>query len=142
MHEILPERKESDDSRRRWFQDDYFDLYVWEDKAGSVGAFQLCYDRRANERSVRWSAATGFAHDGVDIPEDKPGRAMSALLVSDRVFPAELVMTRFSEAAAGLPEALRALVASRLAEFAGLARKKPAKPPKGRAAGKTPRKLR
>jgi hypothetical protein len=132
MHEILPPRKESEGARRRWFQDDYFDLYVWQDKAGSVSAFQLCYDRRANERSLRWSPALGFSHDGVDIPEDKPGRAMSALLVVDGVFPAQLVMKRFAETAEGLPEDLRKLVDKRLKEYADSAKKKPAKPPRKR----------
>jgi hypothetical protein len=142
MHEILPPRKEAAGIQRRWFQDDYFDLYVWQGKDGGVSAFQLCYDRRANERSLRWSVATGFAHDGVDIPEDKPGRAMSALLVADGIFPAELVMKRFAETAEGLPGELRKLVASRLQEFAGGAKKKPAKPPKSRSAKKPPRKRR
>jgi hypothetical protein len=142
MHEILPPRKESEGVRRRWFQDDYFDLYVWQDKAGAVSAFQLCYDRRANERSLRWSAKSGFAHDGVDIPEDKPGRAMSALLVADGIFPAGLVIRRFSESAMGLPGGLGKLVSARLSEFAGSGKTKPAKPPKPGPPDKTPRKRR
>ena len=144
MHEILPPRKESEGLKRRWFQDDYFDLYVWQVTGGNVSAFQLCYDRRANERSLRWSLAKGFAHDGVDIPEDKPGRAMSALLVSNGVFPAELVTQRFAESAVSLPAELRRLVTQRLAEFAKapLAGKKPVKPGKPRPAGRPPRKRR
>ena len=142
MHEILPPRKEAEGVRRRWFQDDYFDLYVWQAVGGGVSAFQLCYDRRANERSLRWSPATGFAHDGVDIPEDKPGRAMSALLVADGVFPAELVMKRFAETAGGLPAELREVVVARLSEYAGGAKKRPAKPPKSKSAKKAPRKRR
>ncbi len=142
MHEILPPRKEAEGVSRRWFQDDYFDLYIWQAKGGGVSAFQLCYDRRANERSLRWSPATGFAHDGVDIPEDKPGRAMSALLVVDGVFPAEMVIKRFTESAKSLPAQLREEVAARLAEFAGGARKKTAKPPKATPATKAPRKRR
>jgi hypothetical protein len=142
MHEILPPRKEAEGASRRWFQDDFFDLYIWQARGGGVSAFQLCYDRRANERSLRWSPATGFAHDGVDIPEDKPGRAMSALLTVDGVFPAELVTKRFAESAKSLPAELREVVAARLSEFAGGARKKSAKPPKTTPARKAPRKRR
>jgi len=142
MHEILPPRKEAGGIQRRWFQDDYFDLYVWQLKGGAVHAFQLCYDRRANERSLRWAPATGFAHDGVDIPEDKPGRAMSALLVADGIFPATLIEKRFAESAEGLPDELRRLVSARLAEYSGNAKRKPAKPRAPKPAKKAPRKRR
>jgi hypothetical protein len=142
MHEILPPRKEAEGVKRRWFQDDYFDLYIWQEAGGGVNAFQLCYDRRANERSLRWSPATGFAHDGVDIPEDKPGRAMSALLVMDGVFPARLVMKRFAETAEGLPEELHKLVDKRLKEYAGGTKAKTVKPRKAKTVKKAPRKRR
>jgi len=141
MHEILPARNEADGVRRRWFQDDYFDLYIWQQPGGGVSAFQLCYERRANERSLRWSPATGFAHDGVDIPEDKPGRAMSALLVADGVFPAELVRSRFAESAEGIPTELRAVIVARLAEYPGGPRQS-AKPRDPKPAKKAPRKRR
>ena len=38
-------------ARRRWFHDDYFDLFVWQTK-GEITLFQLCYGIGTNERAI------------------------------------------------------------------------------------------
>jgi hypothetical protein len=32
---------------RRWFSDEFFDLYVWSGDAGEIARFQLCYRKPA-----------------------------------------------------------------------------------------------
>src|SRR4029077_1656670 len=85
-------------ARRRWFHDDYFDLFVWQ-AGGEVTLFQLCYGADSAERALVWDKKRGFFHDG-------PAEA-------DEVF------ARFDEAAAALPEDLRREVREKVHEFAG-----------------------
>jgi hypothetical protein len=48
---------------RRWFQDDYFDLFVTQDEGGEVQWFQLCYARDTwRERVLEWRRGRGFQH--------------------------------------------------------------------------------
>lgn len=96
--------KQDGASRKRWFRDDTFDLYLWQDAAGHITTLQLCYDRSDDQRILRWDKQAGYGHARVDSPEDKPGRAMSAILVADGIFPAELVLSEFHAAALQLPK--------------------------------------
>jgi hypothetical protein len=85
-------------ARRRWFHDDYFDLFVWEAE-GEVTLFQLCYGVHSSDRALVWDRSRGFFHDGPPAPAD--------------------VLQRFDEAAASLPAELRSEIRRRLDEFAG-----------------------
>lgn len=85
-------------ARRRWFHDDYFDLFVWQ-AGGEVTLFQLCYGADSAERAVVWDKGRGFFHDGPPAADE--------------------VFERFEEAAASLPEDVRRGVRERMHEFAG-----------------------
>ncbi|MBL8515232.1 MAG: hypothetical protein JNJ55_14660 [Betaproteobacteria bacterium] len=104
---------------RRWFHDDEFDLYTWETYDGDLLGFQLCYAKQGKERALRWSAEHGYKHEGVDAPEDKPGRAMSALFVADGVFDANHVGQLFGQSAMEIPVRVRDFVLSRIREYIG-----------------------
>jgi hypothetical protein len=85
-------------ARRRWFHDDFFDLFVWQ--AGEeVTLFQLCYGRDSSERALVWDRGRGFFHDG---PPATPE-----------------VVSRFDDAAATLPEDLKREIREKVHEFAG-----------------------
>jgi hypothetical protein len=94
----------SDDppARKRWFHDDYFDLFVWESD-GEVMLFQLCYGNDTKERALVWDRKRGFFHDG-----SIAGAPSS-----------EEVAARFEAAAQSLPEPIRRTVKERIGEFAG-----------------------
>ena len=62
----------------------------------------------------------GYSHEGVDAPEDKPGRSMSALFVADGVFDADSVGTIFENAALEMPENCRAFVLDRIRAYGKL----------------------
>ena len=85
-------------ARRRWFHDEYFDLFVWQAE-GEVTLFQLCYGADSAERALVWDKNRGFFHDG-------PAEAQE-------------VFARFDEAAAALPEDVRREVREKVHEFAG-----------------------
>ena len=100
--------------RRRWFHDDYFDLFVWQTEKGEVALFQLCYGRESDERALVWHREAGLFHDGKDPAEEarrkaKPGRAEAA--------PAVEITDRFEAAASGLPKAIRRTVSGRIRDY-------------------------
>jgi hypothetical protein len=85
-------------ARRRWFHDDYFDLFVWE-TGEEVTLFQLCYGVDSTERALVWDKERGLFHDG------PPASAEFA--------------ARFEEAAAELPDGIKREVREKVHEFAG-----------------------
>ena len=89
-------------TRRRWFHDDYFDLFVWQTDAGDITLFQLCYGVAPDERALVWHRAGGFFHDGAE-PGDAPA--------------AGEVVERFQTAAQSLPRKVRHAVADRIREY-------------------------
>jgi hypothetical protein len=85
-------------ARRRWFHDDYFDLFVWQ-ADGKVTLFQLCYGGDGRERALVWDKSRGLFHDGP---------------ANDEAF-----VSRFEDAAAALPDDIRSEVRQKVHEFAG-----------------------
>jgi hypothetical protein len=85
-------------ARRRWFHDDYFDLFVWETGDG-VTLFQLCYGPDSTERALVWDRGRGLFHDGPAASAD--------------------FVARFEDAALQLPEHIRREVREKVHEFAG-----------------------
>jgi hypothetical protein len=88
-------------TRRRWFHDDDFDLFLWETGEGEVTLFQLCYGAGASERALVWHRDGGFFHDGA-----VPGPAV-----------ADPVIARFEAAAHSLPRKVRRVVSQRVREY-------------------------
>ena len=87
-------------AQRRWFHDEYFDLFVWQAQ-GEVTLFQLCYGVDAAERALVWHRAGGFFHDGAG-PAKPPAT--------------EKIVARFEVAAQSLPQNIRDAVSERIRE--------------------------
>jgi hypothetical protein len=87
---------------RRWFHDEYFDLFVWQDTTGRVARFELCYGAGGSERALVWLGGERLFHDGT------PGDA-------------EALGKRFERAGADLPAEVRREVQARIRAFAGRA---------------------
>lgn len=107
------------EQHRRWFQNAFFDLYVWSDPAGELLGFQLCYDKPGEQRALRYSRKLGYQHEGVDQPEDKPGRSMSAIFVANGTLDTVELGARFAQDAGDLPAAIRAFIVSHLDKYDG-----------------------
>ena len=117
LREITRIQQRDPDRRRRWFQDGYFDLFLWQTAAGTIDALQLCYDIRRRERALLWSEAQGFFHDGVDTGEDSPLADRSPQFVRDGAFQWSEVRARFREAAGDVPAAIREFVLGKIDEY-------------------------
>ena len=102
MHEILGVTDEPG-VHRRWFHDDYFDLFVWQGSGGELVQFQLCYGIDSSERALVWHKRSGFFLDGVGPV--KSGRG-------------DPLVVRFDAASHTLPEDIRLAMSARLREFA------------------------
>jgi hypothetical protein len=85
-------------AQRRWFHDEYFDLFVWQAE-GQVTLFQLCYGVDSSDRALVWDRKRGFFHDGPPAPDE--------------------VVARFDDAATALPEDIRSEIREKIHEFAG-----------------------
>ena len=99
--------------RRRWFENDYFDLFTWQDSTGALTKFQLCYDVELNERALVWERSVGSYHDGV---EHGDGAGRTPILVDGGKFDSGTVVPRFERDSASLPSELRDFILAKMRE--------------------------
>jgi hypothetical protein len=116
LQKIRGVRQEDESKERNWFQDDFFDLFIWTDRAGEVMAFQLCYDRLNYERVLAWSEAGGFLHRRVDDGEHTPVKNMTPILVTDGRFAADGIAAEFDVRGAGLDARIREFIRRKIGE--------------------------
>jgi hypothetical protein len=102
--------------RRRWFENDYFDLFTWQDAAGAAVRFELYYDVERNERALVWSRSGGTYHDGVDHGDASGGHPQTPILVAGGKFDSGTVVPRFERDSAPLPPELRDLILAKMRE--------------------------
>jgi hypothetical protein len=114
LREIAIVEQKEPSLRRRWFQNGYFDLFTWQDEAGAMTRFQLCYDVGARERALVWSRAEGTYHDGVDDGEGAGGTNQTPILVPDGKFDSGTVVPRFERDSAALSPELRDFVLAKM----------------------------
>lgn len=119
LQKIRGVRQDDDSKERAWFQDEYFDLFVWTGPGREVVAFQLCYDRTANERVLAWSETGGFLHRRIDDGEHTPVKNMSPIMVTDGRFAAAGIAAEFDLRSCGLDAGVREFIRSKIGE-AGL----------------------
>lgn len=116
LREVKGVRQDNPRLRRRWFQDEFFDLFVWTGTGGEVTAFQLCYDRLRHERVLAWSQSGGFIHRRIDDGEHTPVKNMAPIMVADGAFPAARIATEFETRDAALDQDLQHFVRARIRE--------------------------
>jgi hypothetical protein len=108
FREIEHVRQDNPAVKRRWFQDDFFDLWTWQSGAGEIVAFQLCYDKRSDVRALSWRLDHGFDHLRVQTGREWQS---TALLQGDAgVFPAVIVSRKLKEGGRTLPLAMRRFI--------------------------------
>lgn len=87
---------------RRWFHDEYFDLFVWQDAGGALARFELCYGAGASERALVWLGGERLFHDGA------PGAAPDL----------QALLQRLERTRGELPADVRREVLSRIRAYA------------------------
>lgn len=61
--------------RRRWFEDEDLELFTWQDEGRNLVGFELCYDKRRQQRSLRWEKPGRYGHYRVNDGEERPGKS-------------------------------------------------------------------
>jgi hypothetical protein len=118
LQEIILHRQDEPERRKRWFQDNYFDLFTWQNLDNEIVAFQLCYDRKGTERVISWDYRQGFEHSCIDDGEAAPHRNMTPVFTSCTMLPAESdVSTLFAQASAKIDKAISRFVLLQLHTF-------------------------
>ncbi len=98
--------------RRRWFSSPDLDLIVWIDTDDKPAGFELCYDKKRQEKALRWSPS-GFAHMVVDDGEGRPGRHKSSpVLTGQGAFDADRIYKHFIAECRQLPEEIMNFIMS------------------------------
>lgn len=64
LREITGVTQDAASNTRRWFHDDYFDLFVRQDRDGEIVALELCYGVGHAEHALVWKKGHGHFHDG------------------------------------------------------------------------------
>lgn len=98
--------KQTSALRRRWWNSDDMDLYVWQDAQGKVCSFELCYGKPRDERSLRWHAEHGFSHARIDDGEAHAFDHRTPIAVPDGQYALDLIAARFEAAGAGIEPAV------------------------------------
>jgi hypothetical protein len=116
LREIAETRQIRGEPRRRWFNSEFMDLYVWYDSVDVPLGFQLCYGKPDFERALTWFRPDNFSHMAVNHGGQE-SRGQTPLLVLDGVFEAPAVGAAFSREARGLPGDVAGLVLEKLAAY-------------------------
>lgn len=104
--------------RRRWFDDEFFDLIIWFGPGEEIWGFQLCYDRENKPRALTWTRQYGYRHDGIDTGEYVWGSTINTpVLTADGTFDAVLIPDMLETAAAEIPHAVASLVLKKAREY-------------------------
>ncbi len=117
LAEIGRVRQDNRELHRRWFRDDYFDLFAWQWPDGRISGFQLCYDLPAYERVLSWRQDAGFSHHRIDSGEQSPYKNMTPIMVADGELPVNDVLGEFVVRAAAIDPAVRDTILARLREY-------------------------
>jgi hypothetical protein len=68
LREITGVTQDAAGTTRRWFHDDYFDLFVRQDPEGDILGLELCYGVGHAECALVWKKGLGHFHDGPETP--------------------------------------------------------------------------
>ena len=117
LHEVARVNQKEPHVRRRWFRDDYFDIFTWQAANGDVVGFQLCYDLTSYERVLSWRAAKGYSHHRVDGGEASPIKNRTPIMVADGLLPLNTVLVEFDQRAVELDAMLRTFLRRHLVQY-------------------------
>ena len=120
LSEILYVKQERKEDKRRWFTDEYWDLFVWNRKDGSYSGFQLCYGKTDQQRALTWMDGGLPSHSGVSESSrtgSRAGNMAAPLLVSDGTLDVEHVTERFLTDSEEIDPEVRQYVSLKLKEL-------------------------
>ena len=110
--------QEKGEPRRRWFEDEYFDLLVWQHETGEIVEFQLSYDKIRDQHALTWKKQKGYIHNKVDDGESRPGRfKASPILLADGIFQKDKIAERFRRNSKEIDKVVSSFVYNKLKAY-------------------------
>lgn len=106
---------------RRWFSDEYFDLFTWQGGGGHIHRFELSYAKNRREHALIWDERNGYLHRRVDDGEYLAGEhyKMSPILVSNGTLQETAIADLFGQASGGIDHGVADFVYRKLREYQG-----------------------
>ena len=117
LREIQGVRQDKSGLTRRWYQDEFFDLYTWQAANGELVGFQLCYDVNGRERALSWQRQRGFSHNGIDSSIGSSMHPATPILAAGGRFPHRWVRTHFNQHAVTLDARTRRFIQDKMREY-------------------------
>lgn len=119
LKEFTSVRQIPEDGFRRWFTDDEFDLFIWyaDSTEREIVGFQLCYNKKGNQKALTWYREKGYLHTAVDDGEGSPLKNRTPILVADGIFPKDRVIDLFRRSAKNIDRQLFELVDRQLVNY-------------------------
>ncbi|MBT3275974.1 MAG: hypothetical protein HN368_22690 [Spirochaetales bacterium] len=119
MYEIKYVQQRQGERLRRWFTDDYWDLFIWIEETGEISEFQLCYGKPNEERALDWNRNRGYRHSKVsESSSGRIGPSMETpILVQDGLFSKETTTERFLNDSTGIDPKVRDFVHQKIRDF-------------------------
>ncbi len=113
----LNTKQNAGDFFRRWFNDEFFDLFAWYDDGPPVG-FQLCYDKDGRESALTYLDGLGYTLNAVDSGEDSVWGGAAPVLKETAEFPRGRILDAFSTRSSGIDAEVRYYVLGKLEAYA------------------------
>lgn len=114
---LHPTSQTSTEYTKHWFQNEYFDLFLWLTVTGQIKSFQLCYNRSQCEAVLVWDNMQGFSFHGVDDGEFSPNKNMTPVFTKPKNKPDPALISRFEHDSAQLAPEIRSFLVHKLSEF-------------------------
>jgi hypothetical protein len=104
---------------RRWFSDDYFDLFTWQGGDGHVRRFELSYAKNHAEHALIWDRCSGYLHHRVDNGEQECGEhyKMCPILVGEEKLQESGIAELFGQASQRIDTVIAEFVQRKLREY-------------------------
>ena len=117
LREISQVAQRPNEDRRRWFRDDYFDIFTWQNTGGALSAFQVCYDLAGRERALSWRAGGGYSHHRIDSGEGAPQKNMTPIMRPDGAFALSRVVAELDARGIEIDGALLAVLRQKIQSY-------------------------
>lgn len=121
LREITPVKQHKDDFRRRWFEDEFFDLIVWYDEHQGIVGFQLCYDKSGNEHALTFLEERGYSHHRIDAGGKSVWETKAPVLTAGGAFPQQRVVESFVAGSKAIDSSVADYVVQKIKEHASSA---------------------
>ncbi|MCK5075468.1 MAG: hypothetical protein KAR38_03780 [Calditrichia bacterium] len=117
LKEIQNIKQDSDPLIKRWFNDDYFDLIIWEDEDKKIVTFQLCYDKNKNEHAFHWVKGKEMTHHRVDDGDRAGAIKGTPILFPNGKFDSLKILKQFIDSSVEIEKKVSKFIVKKIFEI-------------------------